>query len=64
MRPLAALAALLLVAGCSTNREDQAFFETGWVKPQEGSDRRLYGVPKAAEPEPEDTPPARPAGRK
>ena len=52
MRSLAAFALGLLFAGCATERDDQAFFNTGWVKPQEGADRRLYGVPKSAAPEP------------
>ena len=52
MRALALLTLTLLLAGCSTNREDQAFFEQGWVKPEEGANRRMYG---------RRTPPAPPA---
>ena len=51
MRALALLALTLLFAGCSTNREDQAFFEQGWVKPEEGASRRMYGRPTAPTPE-------------
>ena len=43
MRPLAALALALLLAGCSTDREDQVFFEQGWIKPEQGANRRMYG---------------------
>ena len=59
MRSLALLALLaltLLLAGCSTNREDPAIFEQGWIKPEEGASRRMYGLrpppapEKAAEP--------------
>ena len=56
MRALALLLLTLLVAGCSTDREDQAFFEQGWIKPEEAANRRMYGprVPpspeKASEP--------------
>ena len=51
MKVLAALALTLLLSGCSTNREDQAFFEHGWIKPEEGANRRMYGpgVPPAPE---------------
>lgn len=52
MRAWVALFAVLLLSGCSTNREDQAFFETGWVKPQAAADRRLYGAPTTADAEP------------
>ncbi len=63
MRAWAALSAVLFLAGCSTNREDQAFFETGWVKPQAAADRRLYGPPTTPDAELVDEPTARPAGR-
>ena len=51
MRALAALALTLLLSGCSTNREDQAFFEQGWIKPEEGASRRMYGLRRPPAPE-------------
>ena len=51
MKAFAHLALALLLAGCSTDREDQAFFEQGWVKPEEGASRRMYGRPTAPTPE-------------
>ena len=56
MRPLAALALALLLAGCAKDNEDRAFFNDGWMKPEEAANRRMYGprVPpspeKASEP--------------
>ena len=44
MKTLALLALTLLLAGCSSDREDQAFFERGWIKPEEGASRRMYGL--------------------
>ena len=52
MRTLAALGLGLLFAGCATERDDQAFFNRGWLKPEEGANRRLYGEPKPAAPDP------------
>ena len=62
MKPLALLALTLLLAGCSTNREDQAFFEQGWIKPEEGASRRMYGRPTSPTPE-KAAEPAAPAAR-
>ena len=59
MRALALLALTLLLAGCSTNREDQAFFEQGWIKPEEGASRRMYGTRTPATPEKAAEPAAR-----
>lgn len=56
MRPLAALTFALLLTGCATDNEDRAFFNDGWLHPDEAANRRMYGsrVPpspeKAAEP--------------
>ncbi len=44
MRALVFLALAALLAGCSTDREDQVFFEQGWIKPEEGANRRMYGL--------------------
>ena len=58
MRSLALLALTLLLAGCSSDREDQAFFEQGWVKPEQGANRRMYGARQPGAPEtPAPTPP-------
>ena len=59
MKVLAALALTLLLSGCSTNREDQAFFEHGWIKPEEGASRRMYGPGVPPAPEKSNESPAR-----
>ena len=51
MRPLAALALALFLAGCATDAEDRAFFNTGWIKPEAGANRRMYGPRTPAAPE-------------
>ena len=51
MKPLALFVLTLLLVGCSSDREDQAFFEQGWVKPEEGASRRMYGRPVSPTPE-------------
>ena len=43
MRALVTLTLGLLFAGCATEYDDRAFFNTGWVKPEEGANRRMYG---------------------
>ena len=43
MKALAALALALLLAGCATDNEDRAFFNDGWIHPDEGANRRMYG---------------------
>lgn len=56
MRTLAALGLALILCGCAKDNEDRAFFNEGWVKPQEGADRRMYqdyATPKPA-PKPAD----------
>jgi len=42
MRTLAALAVALVFGGCAKDNEDRAFFNEGWVNPEEGATRRLY----------------------
>ena len=59
MRPLAALALALLLAGCATDNEDRAFFNDGWLKPEEGANRRMYGLRPPVEPEKSSQPAAR-----
>ena len=51
MKALAALTLALLLAGCATDTEDQAFFNDGWLHPDEGANRRMYGqrVPPSPE---------------
>ena len=44
MKARAALALALLLAGCSTDNEDRAFFEQGWIKPEAGANQRMYGT--------------------
>ena len=44
MRASAFLMLAVLFAGCSSDREDQAFFEQGWIKPEQGANRRMYGA--------------------
>ena len=34
--------ATLLLAGCSSDLEDQQFFERGWVRPRSSPDDRAY----------------------
>jgi hypothetical protein len=31
----------LIAAGCSSDPEDRTFFNSGWVKPEVGADKRL-----------------------
>jgi hypothetical protein len=38
------LTILLFVTGCSTNKEDQAFFEKGWWSPEKAAEQRMYGT--------------------
>jgi hypothetical protein len=38
------LTTVLSFSGCSTNKEDQAFFERGWIKPDKAADERMYGA--------------------
>ena len=59
MRPLAALTLALLLAGCATDNEDRAFFNEGWVKPEEGANRRMYGLRPRVAPEKASEPAAR-----
>ena len=51
MRTLAALTFALLLTGCATDNEDRAFFNDGWLRPDEGANRRMYGprVPPSPE---------------
>jgi len=42
MKALAAFALALTLGGCATDNEDRAFFDEGWLKPEEGATRRLY----------------------
>ena len=44
MKALAALALALLLCGCSTDNDDRAFFEQGWIKPEAGANQRMYGT--------------------
>ena len=46
MRALALLAVALLLAGCAKDSDDRAFFNSGWIKPEEGANRRMYGSPE------------------
>ena len=43
MRTLAALPLALLLAGCASDNEDRAFFNDGWLHPDEAANRRMYG---------------------
>jgi hypothetical protein len=43
MKMLAALALALFLAGCAKDNEDRAFFNEGWVKPDQAANRRMYG---------------------
>ncbi len=46
MRALALLAVALFLAGCAKDNDDRAFFNSGWIKPEEGANRRMYGLPE------------------
>lgn len=46
MRALALLAVALCLGGCSTDSDDRAFFNSGWLKPEDGANRRMYGSPE------------------
>ena len=59
MRTLAALALALLLAGCATDNEDRAFFNDGWMKPEEAANRRMYGQRTPVTPEKSSEPDAR-----
>jgi len=37
----AAFAGLLLLAGCASSLEDRAFFQKGWVHPEEAAEKRM-----------------------
>ncbi len=54
MRSLALLAVALLLGGCATDSDDRAFFNTGWVKPEDGANRRIYGAPESRSPDKPD----------
>jgi len=43
MRAIAALTVALLLAGCAKDNEDRAFFNDGWMHPEESANRRMYG---------------------
>ena len=51
MRSLAALTFALLLAGCASDNEDRAFFNDGWLHPDEAANSRMYGprVPPSPE---------------
>jgi hypothetical protein len=53
MRYIFALLASALFAGCATGKEDAAFFNTGWLKPEEGANERMYQDKKGI---PDETP--------
>ena len=59
MRTLAALALALLLAGCAKDNEDRAFFNDGWMKPEEAANRRMYGQRTPVAPEKPSEPAAR-----
>ena len=44
MKALALLSLTLLLAGCAKDNDDRAFFERGWLKPEQGADQRMYGA--------------------
>ena len=44
MRTVALLAVVLFLGGCAKDNDDRAFFNSGWIKPEDGSNRRMYGV--------------------
>ena len=54
MRALALLAVALLLGGCATDSDDRAFFNTGWLKPEDGANRRMYGSPERRSPDKPD----------
>ncbi len=35
---------VLVLGGCEVSPEDQAFYYSGWLHPQEGSNMRMYGT--------------------
>jgi hypothetical protein len=43
MKALAAIMFASFLVGCSKDADDRAFFGTGWVKPEEGATRRMFG---------------------
>ena len=59
MKTLALLTLALLLAGCAKDDEDRAFFNEGWIKPEEGANRRMYGLRQPAAPEKASEPAAR-----
>jgi hypothetical protein len=32
---------LVLLTGCASDERDRAFFDTGWIRPEAGAERRL-----------------------
>jgi hypothetical protein len=32
---------VLILAGCATDEDDRAFFQTGWLRPEKGAEQRL-----------------------
>ena len=59
MRTLAALILALLFAGCAKDNEDRAFFNDGWMKPEQAANRRMYGPRPPGTPEKSSEPAAR-----
>jgi hypothetical protein len=41
MKYVFALVLGALFAGCTSDAEDRAFFNSGWVRPERGADERL-----------------------
>jgi hypothetical protein len=59
MKTLALLTLALLLAGCATDNEDRAFFNEGWLNPDEAANRRMYGPRVPPSPENSSQPAAR-----
>ena len=37
-------AVLALLSGCQADQESRDFFYSGWVNPEQGANRRMYGT--------------------
>ena len=49
MKFLSAALIALLFTGCEADQEERDFFYSGWVHPEQGANRRMYGTDKAPE---------------
>jgi hypothetical protein len=56
MRSLALLAVALCLGGCSTDSEERAFFNGGWIRPEDGANERMYGSPERRKSDKPDRP--------